>query len=256
MRTRASLLPRKPGAGLRVTAVAAAVALFAAVGGAAQVSNAAAAGVRSAAAAHTTTPRAIHPTAAELQSALSASTPATAASEVPVLGNRFRLMSADIPANGGCEALYYGPGLCMGLSTDIPADIIAVGSTIINVIIAIILARKGGSGKDKDDPEVKLTSTGPFYTGDCVSVYGTQPTFQSCSPEASKWIEVPTGGSYALENAYWYDQNVTVNHHFLTAPSDSAYGVLYLHNAINESEDLRTWWFPGSCCAVTSPPAA
>lgn len=255
MRTIASLLPRKPGAGLRVTAVAAAVALFAAVGGA-QVSNAAAAGVRSAAAAHTTAPRAIHLTGAELQSALSASTITPVVSEAPVLGNRFRLMSADIPANGGCEALYYGPGLCLGLSTDIPADIIAVGSTIINVIIAIILARKGGSGKDKDDPEVKLTSTGPFYTGDCVSVYGTQPTFQSCSPEASKWIEVPTGGSYALENAYWYDQNVTVNHHFLTAPSDSSYGVLYLHDAVNESEDLRTWWFPGSCCAAVKSSAA
>jgi hypothetical protein len=34
---------------------------------------------------------------------------------------------------------------------------------------------------------------------------------------ASKWIAVPTGRSYALENLYWYDQNVNVNNDFLTA---------------------------------------
>jgi hypothetical protein len=74
---------------------------------------------------------------------------------------------------------------------------------------------------------------------------------------ASKWIVLPTGGSCALENRYWYDKNVTVNNHFLTAPSDTQYGKLYLHSAVGASEVLRTWWFTGSGAApvASSPPA-
>jgi hypothetical protein len=90
-------------------------------------------------------------TSAELQSALTASTRATATSDVPVLGNRFRLTSAEIPAASYDECLYYGSGLCLGLTTDVTADAIAVGGIIINVVIAVILSKVGGSGKDSGD---------------------------------------------------------------------------------------------------------
>ncbi len=88
--------------------------------------------------------------------------------------------------------------------------------------------------------EVKDTTSGGSFDGDCASVYGTSPIWQSCSPEASKWIEVPTGGSYALENAYWYDED-SANDDMLTAPSDTDPGTPYLDSAISGGEDLRTW---------------
>jgi hypothetical protein len=90
-----------------------------------------------------------------------------------------------------------------------------------------------------------------------VSVNGTTPIFQSCTPAASKWIAVPTGGADALENLYWYDKNVNANNDFLTAPSDTQYGQLYLHSAVGESEDLRTWyWTGGGLTPVASPSAS
>lgn len=167
----------------------------------------------------------------------------------------YRLTSADIPASGACEVLYFGSGLCMGFSTDIMSDIIAAGGIAVQVVIYIL--SKIGSGKDKGDPEVKIdVVSGGSYTGDCASVYGTSPIWQSCSPAASKWIEVPTGGSYALENYYWYTKNTGANNDFLTAHSDTQYSVLYLHNAVGESEDLRTWAYGGLLAPAASPSAS
>jgi hypothetical protein len=75
-----------------------------------------------------------------------------------------------------------------------------------------LLSTVGGSGKYKNDEEDEfdVTSGGSFH-GDGVSVNGTTPIFQSCSPAAPKWIGLLTGGSYALEILYWYDKNTGVN---------------------------------------------
>jgi hypothetical protein len=108
--------------------------------------------------------------------------------------------------------LYYRPGaLCFNVELDVNT-IAVVLATGVSIYLAIKTGVVSSSNKDKGDQEVEIKDekTGDKFYGDCASAYAEETALLAdCGSAQSKWIEVPTGASFALESVYYYDKSGT-----------------------------------------------
>jgi hypothetical protein len=89
--------------------------------------------------------------------------------------------------------------------------------------------------------------------GDCIRAWSDYVIWSPCGEGGllgDEWILVPTGGSYALESA-WYWDNEGVND-YMTADGLSAGSDIYDVPATG-TENYRTWYWPSE--VVESPVA-
>jgi hypothetical protein len=60
-----------------------------------------------------------------------------------------------------------------------------------------------------------------------------------CRASSCIWIEIPTGGSYALENQWWYNQG---DNYYAIAANLSKEQQVNVELCCTGGEDARTWY--------------
>ena len=144
--------------------------------------------------------------------------------------------------------LYYRPGaLCFNVELDVNT-IAVVLATGVSIYLAIKTGVVSSSNKRKGDQEVEIKDekTGDKFYGDCASAYAEETALLAdCGSAQSKWIEVPTGASFALESVYYYDESGTggTNANMITSHCTDCNNQPYLTGVISGGEDLRVWIF-------------
>ena len=147
--------------------------------------------------------------------------------------------------------LYYG-ALCFGV--DIAQLIVeAIGSAA--AIWAAVVVTRQSKGPDKGDKEVEVEDESDGQNGDCGEAYAEEVILAPCGvPDPLKeWIEVPTGGSFALESEYYY-LKTNNNNNLITSHSTTSPNQLYLAKVISGGEDLRTWYLTSGGAAPAAHP--
>jgi hypothetical protein len=90
---------------------------------------------------------------------------------------------------------------------------------------------------------------GGYYLRAVGDVAEWQP-YSTCGNGAASciWIAVPTGGSYALENQWWYNED---DKYYAIAANLSDEQQINVEPCCTGGEDARTWYEP--CTALLQP---
>jgi hypothetical protein len=170
---------------------------------------------------------------------------------------RIRLDADSDSATNPMECLYYLE-TCLGESgAYLGADDVTAAATVSLAITAWIALIKSGTvdkGADDGDEEVEIENEGAENSdgpdddlfGYMFTQSGGNPVWSDdgCASGAQQtsctWILVPTGASYALENAYYYYKG---DHYYATAAGSESGADIILEAAQSGGEDYRTWYY-------------
>ncbi len=113
-------------------------------------------------------------------------------------------------------------------------------------VLVILQGKQGGGGAGNGDGDevvvIEDTDSGSEDYGQCLDESGSWVVWDGCSAPRDEWIEVPTGGSFALESEYYYEGD---DRDYATATSLTSGAQIELEGAVS-SEDYRTWYFPAA----------